>query len=294
MRGAVVRQRHDRPLRQAVVPVLDHGFVYGEGVYESLRTYNGVPFLYDRHMRAAAAVGRRHLPRCAVRRRDAARWIDQTRRRPAGDRGEAYIRILLTRGIGDLSYDRPRHAAPTIVIIVKPSGAARARLRTTASDLAGRDAAQPPGVGQPDHQVEQPAEQRAGDAGGAIARGAEEALMCNYRGELTECSQSNFFMVRDGVALTPRRGGPARRDHARVPLRGRTRARHRGPRGSHADAGGSRHGGRDLHHLHDARAQPGRQRGRPRHRLRQAGPVTQRLRDAYQQRAQEMTRWHAD
>jgi branched-chain amino acid aminotransferase len=33
--------------------------------------------------------------------------------------------------------------------------------------------------------------------------GAEEALMCNYRGELTECSQANFFLVRDGVALTP-------------------------------------------------------------------------------------------
>ena len=38
----------------------------------------------------------------------------------------------------------------------------------------------------------------------AYRRGAEEALMCNYRGELSECSQSNFFMVRDGVALTPK------------------------------------------------------------------------------------------
>jgi len=37
----------------------------------------------------------------------------------------------------------------------------------------------------------------------AYRAGAEEALMCNYRGELTECSQANFFMVRGGVALTP-------------------------------------------------------------------------------------------
>ena len=37
----------------------------------------------------------------------------------------------------------------------------------------------------------------------AHRRGGEEALMCNYRGELSECSQSNFFMVRNGVALTP-------------------------------------------------------------------------------------------
>ena len=38
----------------------------------------------------------------------------------------------------------------------------------------------------------------------AYRRGGEEALMCNYRGELSECSQSNFFMVRGGVALTPK------------------------------------------------------------------------------------------
>ena len=43
----------------ATVPVFDHGFLYGEGIYETLRTYRQQPFLFDRHMRAAAAVGRR-------------------------------------------------------------------------------------------------------------------------------------------------------------------------------------------------------------------------------------------
>ena len=38
----------------AVIPVYDHGFLYGEGVYETLRTYNRVPFLYDRHARGCA------------------------------------------------------------------------------------------------------------------------------------------------------------------------------------------------------------------------------------------------
>src|SRR5437867_9210233 len=37
--------------QHAVISVFDHGFLYGEGVYETLRTYNGQPFLYDRHMR---------------------------------------------------------------------------------------------------------------------------------------------------------------------------------------------------------------------------------------------------
>ena len=50
MRGAVYVNGTIAPADKAVVPVYDHGFVYGEGVYETMRTYNRVPFLYDRHM----------------------------------------------------------------------------------------------------------------------------------------------------------------------------------------------------------------------------------------------------
>ena len=50
MRGAVYVNGRIAPAGEAVVPVYDHGFVYGEGVYETLRTYNKVPFLYDRHL----------------------------------------------------------------------------------------------------------------------------------------------------------------------------------------------------------------------------------------------------
>ena len=51
MRGAVYVNGRITPANEAVVPVYDHGFVYGEGVYETLRTYNTVPFLFDRHVR---------------------------------------------------------------------------------------------------------------------------------------------------------------------------------------------------------------------------------------------------
>ena len=77
MKGAVYVNGTITPAEQAVIPVYDHGFLYGEGVYETLRTYNRVPFLYDRHVRrlrasaadlrstcrsttAAAGVDRRH------------------------------------------------------------------------------------------------------------------------------------------------------------------------------------------------------------------------------------------
>ena len=57
--GAVYVNGTITPANQAVVPVYDHGFLYGEGVYETLRTYNKVPFLYDRHMRRFRASAER-------------------------------------------------------------------------------------------------------------------------------------------------------------------------------------------------------------------------------------------
>ena len=118
----------------------------------------------------------------------------------------------------------------------------------------------------------------------AYARGGEEALMCNYRGELSECSQSNFFIVRGGVALTPRSAAGL--------LEGVTRAfmfevgREVGVEVREADAlaRGSRDRRRGVHHQHDARAEP----GRPDRRARRSaparpGPVTLKLLDGYRQ-----------
>ena len=59
MKGAVYVNGTITPADQAVIPVYDHGFLYGEGVYETLRTYNRVPFLYDRHMRRLRASAQR-------------------------------------------------------------------------------------------------------------------------------------------------------------------------------------------------------------------------------------------
>ena len=55
LRGAVYVNGTIAKAADAVVPVYDHGFLYGEGIYETLRTYNRVPFLYDRHMRRLRA-----------------------------------------------------------------------------------------------------------------------------------------------------------------------------------------------------------------------------------------------
>src|SRR5437764_12548742 len=100
--GRISDQEH------AVVSVFDHGFLYGEGVYETLRTYNGEPFLFDRHMRRLRkSAGMLALDVPLTDGEIDARFRDTMRVAGLGDRAgrEAYLRILLTRGIGELTYD---------------------------------------------------------------------------------------------------------------------------------------------------------------------------------------------
>jgi branched-chain amino acid aminotransferase len=206
IRGAVYVNGTIRPAAQAVVPVYDHGFLYGEGVYETLRTYNRVPFLYDRHMRRLrASAGHLHLD---VPYSDAALrgWIDETVE-AAGDLGttnEAYIRILHTRGVGELTYDVDATPTPTLVIIVKPVEETPARVReqgiriALVSVMRNHPASVNPIIKSNNLLNNALAMQEAN------RRGGEEGLMCNHRGELSECSQSNFFLVRGGAVLTPK------------------------------------------------------------------------------------------
>ena len=202
LRGAVYVNGTIRPAAEAVVPVYDHGFLYGEGVYETLRTYNRVPLLFDRHQaRLRASAGRIHLD---VPFTDAqlGGWIDDTVA-AAGELREAYVRVLLTRGVGELNYDPRSTPTPTTVIIVKPLEEPPGRVFERGINVCLVDILRnhPSSVN--------PLIKANNLLNNALAmqeanrRGGEEGLMCNYRGELSECSQANFFMVRDGAVLTP-------------------------------------------------------------------------------------------
>src|SRR6478609_4806593 len=106
MRGAVYVNGKIAPADQAVVPVYDHGFVYGEGVYETLRTYNRVPFLYDRHLRRLRRSAEALVLDVPFDDKALLRSIEDTMDAAGIPRdGDAYIRVLLTRGVGELTYD---------------------------------------------------------------------------------------------------------------------------------------------------------------------------------------------
>jgi branched-chain amino acid aminotransferase len=186
----------------AVVSVFDHGFQYGEGVYEVLRTYGRRPFLFAPHarrLRASAAMIALEVPFTDA---ELLARIQATLC-AAPDLAEAYVRILLTRGVGPLTYDPRVCPEPTIVIVVKalPPISAEAHERGVAITLVDVVRNHPQSVNpliKSNNLLN-----NALAAQQAIRRGAFEALMKNYRGEICECSQSNVFVVSAGRLRTP-------------------------------------------------------------------------------------------
>jgi len=190
----------------AVISVFDHGFLYGEGVYETLRTYNGQPFLFDRHMqRLRKSAGMLAL---SVPLDDAAidaRFRETMRAANLGDspEREAYIRILVTRGVGELTYDTAATPTPSIVVIVKPlvppsrETFERGVMVSLVPIVRNHPASVSPLIKSNNLLNNALAMQEA------FRRGGYEGVMRNYRGELAECTQSNIFIVKNGAALTP-------------------------------------------------------------------------------------------
>ncbi len=198
--GRIVDQAH------AVVSVFDHGFLYGEGVYETLRTYGGEPFLFERHMRrlrTSASMLALPIPIDDAEIDDRFRATMRAGGLDGGTDKEAYIRLLVTRGVGDLSYDPAVCPEPSIVVIVKPQvdppreAFQRGVGVAIVSTVRNHPATVNPLIKSNNLLNNALAMQEA------VRRGAFEGVMRNYRGELAEGTTSNLFIVKHGAALTP-------------------------------------------------------------------------------------------
>lgn len=198
--GRITDQEH------AVISVFDHGFLYGEGIYETLRTYNGVSFLFDRHMRRLRrSAGMMALPVPLADGEFDRRFRDtmDAAHLGTGPANEAYIRVLLTRGVGELSYDIKSCRECSVVIIVKPHTPPSAKVFAEGVTVALVD------IVRNHPATVNPMIKSNNLLNNALAmqeaarQGAFEGLMRNYKGEIAECTQSNFFVVKRGAALTP-------------------------------------------------------------------------------------------
>jgi branched-chain amino acid aminotransferase len=188
--------------RDAVISVFDHGFLYGEGIYETLRTYHRRPFLWDRHMRRLRRSAKMIELPILFRDDELAAQVRDTQALARID-GDVYIRVLVTRGIGELSYDLKATPTPSVVIIVKPHldpppEMYEKGVRVVIVDVVRNhpDSVNP--MIKSNNLMNSALAMQE-----ALRSGAFEGVMRNYRGELTECTTANLFIVKNGVALTP-------------------------------------------------------------------------------------------
>ena len=188
---------------EAVISVFDHGFLYGEGVYETLRTYNRRPFMYERHMRRLRQSA--HLIALDVPFADDELLSRIRETMASADLGgsEAYIRMLLTRGVGELTYDPAATPTPSLVVIVKPQvdppeAAYRDGVNVAIVDIVRNHPRSVNPIIKSNNLMNSALAMQE-----ALRRGAFEGVMRNFRGELSECTTANLFVVRDGVVLTP-------------------------------------------------------------------------------------------
>ena len=189
--------------REAVISVFDHGFLYGEGVYETLRTYNSRLFLYAGHMRRLRNSARMIELVIPFTDEVLTRHVSDTIGATKLDGKEAYVRVLVTRGVGELSYDLKATPKPSWVIIVKPLIEPPCEIYERGRKVALVDVVRnhPKSVNpmiKSNNLLNQ-----ALAAQQAFKCGAFDGVMRNYRGELTECATSNLFIVKNRTVLTP-------------------------------------------------------------------------------------------
>jgi D-alanine transaminase len=184
------------PVEEARVPVLDRGFIFGDGVYELVPVYSRIPFRLDEHLarleRSLAAVRIRNPYSRAEWRDIILQLIDK---QPFEDQG---IYLQVTRGVAKRDHAFPKDAAPTVFVMSNP-------LVTPPQQLVERGASAVTAI---DDRWLRCDIKSISLIGNCLLRqvsadaGAAETILFRD-GKLTEASASNVFVVRGGVILSP-------------------------------------------------------------------------------------------
>jgi branched-chain amino acid aminotransferase len=189
------------PAAEARVSILDNGFTFGDSVYETLRTYAGRPFQLARHLRRLRASAERLGIGVPASDDELRRGLEDLLARAAN--AESYIRLIVTRGEGDISYNFDRVKGPTVVMAVKPFPAyPEAHYREGVDVILSA-------VRRNHRQALDPAIKSCNLLNNILAvreaqaRGAAEAILLNQEGQVAEGASTNVFMVRSGTLRTP-------------------------------------------------------------------------------------------
>jgi branched-chain amino acid aminotransferase len=190
---------HDRA--SAKVSVFDHGLLYGDGVFEGIRVYNGKVFRLQEHLERLYDCAKAVDLVIPIAQDEFGRVIEETVRRSGLQ--EAYIRPIVTRGVGDLGIDPRKCPKPTVIVIVDgisiwPPERYELGLSviTAGTPIPHREALSPR-VKSLNYLCHAMAKLEANNAG------ADEALMMDSSGHIAEGTGQNLFVLKRNVLRTP-------------------------------------------------------------------------------------------
>src|SRR3954466_2752777 len=199
MDGVVYANGGFRPAAEASVSVFDHGLLYGDGVFEGIRAYNGRVFKLERHIDRlfdSAKAIRLEIPYSHA---DVCELVVETCRRNAI--ADGYIRLVVTRGPGDLGIDPRKCPRAELIVIARQltmyAAAAKGIRVVTSTFRRNAPDATSPSIKSLNYLNNILARIEAND------RGADEALMLDHQGYVAEATVDNFFIVTEHALLTP-------------------------------------------------------------------------------------------
>ena len=189
------------PQEDAKISVFDHGLLYGDGVFEGIRAYNGKIFTLDEHLDRIYDSATAISLKIPITKAEMAEAIKQTMK--ANNLTDSYIRLVVTRGVGKLGLDPNKCATPQIIIIADTIELYSKALYergldiVTVTTIRNHFSALDPKIKSLNYLNNILAKIES------IRAGAGEALMLNKDGYVAECAGDNIFIFKDNILRTP-------------------------------------------------------------------------------------------
>ena len=189
------------PQEEATVSVFDHGFLYGDGVFEGIRVYDGNVFQLKEHLDRLYESARSIALEIPLETEQLTRATLDTV--AANGKRDVYIRLVVSRGPGDLGIDPAKCSRPTVVIIVATIALYPPELYARGIALVTTSVRQIP------LQCLDPRIKSLNYLNNIMAKieakqaGAMEGVMLNCQGRVAECTADNIFIVKNGGLRTP-------------------------------------------------------------------------------------------
>ena len=186
---------------KAVTSIYDHGFLYGDGIFEGIRVYNGRIFMFDAHMKRLYDSAKSIALEIPMSIDELSAVTVETVKRTGYT--EAYIRMVISRGVGDLGLDPRKCGTPNIYIIADsiqlyPKERYEVGLKVvTCSTRRNSPDVICPQIKSLNYLNNILAKIEVNNAG------ADEGIMLNPRGYICEATADNIFVIKNGVISTP-------------------------------------------------------------------------------------------